>query len=152
MRRRLVLAVVIGIVAAGSTVSAALASAAASVAIETSKPPGPAAGTFAATGAFVESGSIVNVAFVPSALGAPTFGVSHIKVRFTGANGTFTISAQIVEALTADPNVLTDTGTWTVIDGTGAYANLRGGGTVTGTVDDNISLISRTYTGDVHFD
>ena len=48
--------------------------------------------------------------------------------------------------------MLTDQGTWVVRDGTGAYESLRGDGDVTGTADDNSGVISRTYTGTVHFD
>ena len=54
--------------------------------------------------------------------------------------------------MTADPLVSTSTGTWTVIDGTGAYARLHGTGTISGTADDNINLITRLYVGSVHFD
>ncbi len=121
------------------------------ISIATSKPPGPVPGTFAASGAFADSGTINNLSFAPSAFGSPTFGVSHITILFAGSAGTFTLKAQITETLTSDPNVLTDNGTWTIIDGTGAYANLRGQGTVVGTVDDNVNLITRTYQGNVHF-
>jgi hypothetical protein len=38
------------------------------------------------------------------------------------------------------------------VDGTGAYANLHGQGTVAGTVDENVNLITRTYDGQAHFD
>jgi hypothetical protein len=54
--------------------------------------------------------------------------------------------------LTSDPNVLTDTGTWTVVAGTGAYATLHGHGSVVGTVDENVNLITRIFEGDAHFD
>ena len=152
MFRRLTVAIGIGVLAVASITSATLASQSTAITIETSKAPGPVVGTFSAHGALTDVGSIVNVAFTPSASGAQTFGVTHVKILFTGASGTFTINAQIVEYLTSDPNVLTDTGTWTVIDGTGAYAGLHGVGTVSGTVDDNVNLISRTYAGFVHFD
>jgi hypothetical protein len=46
-----------------------------------------------------------------------------------------------------DPRVLTDDGTWVITDGTGAYEALQGRGRVTGTADDNLDLISRTYSG-----
>ena len=122
------------------------------VTIQTSKAPGPVSGTFAATGAFVDSGAINNLKISFSALGAPDFGITHATILFTGAEGTFTMKAQIKETLTSDPNVLTDSGTWTIIAGTGAYADLHGQGTVVGTVDDNVNLITRTYEGGVHFD
>jgi hypothetical protein len=37
------------------------------------------------------------------------------------------------------------------VDGTGAYEDLRGQGEITGTADHNTNVISRTYTGIVHF-
>ncbi len=39
---------------------------------------------------------------------------------------------------------------WVLIDGTGVYETLRGRGRVTGTADDNLDLIRRTYHGTVH--
>jgi len=128
------------------------ASAAQQVTIQTAKQPGPVSGTFSASGAFVDTGAINNLGIGFSAIGAPTFGITHVTVVFTGDEGTFTLKAQIKETLTSDPNVLTDSGTWTIIAGTGAYADLHGHGRVTGTVNDNIPLISRTYEGEVHFD
>jgi hypothetical protein len=122
------------------------------VTIQTSKAPGPVSGTFSATGAFVDSGAINNLDIGFVALGAPDFGITHLTILFTGDDGTFTLKAHIKETLTSDPNVLTDNGTWTIIAGTGAYADLHGHGTVVGTVDDNVNLITRTYEGDVHFD
>ena len=106
------------------------------VTIQTSKPPGPVSGTFSATGAFADDGTINNLSIGFSALGAPTFGITHVTVLFTGDDGTFTLKAQIKETLTADPQVLTDSGTWTIIAGTGAYADLHGQGTISGTVND----------------
>jgi hypothetical protein len=122
------------------------------VTIETSKPPGPVSGIFSTTGAFVDDGAINNLSIGFSAIGAPTFGITHVTILFTGDDGTFTLKAQIKETLTSDPEVLTDSGTWTIIAGAGAYADLHGQGTVTGTVDDRVGLITRTYEGEVHFD
>lgn len=121
------------------------------VTIETQKPFGPSPGTFSATGAISDSGTFVNSSFVFGGLGAPNFVSVHATQTFAGAFGTFTLRVDIKETATADPNVLTDNGTWAVIDGTGAYATLQGGGQVTGTADDNTGVISRTYTGAVHF-
>jgi hypothetical protein len=122
------------------------------VTIETEKPFGPLPGTFSASGAISDSGTFANTSIVFSAIGAPTFGITHVTAQFEGSLGTFTLRATIKETLTADPNVLTDTGTWSILDGTGAYEHLRGQGEVTGTADDNQNLISRTYAGTVHFD
>jgi hypothetical protein len=46
-------------------------------------------------------------------------------------------------------DVLTDDGTWAIIDGTGVYETVQGRGRVTGTADDHLDLISRTYSGTV---
>jgi hypothetical protein len=120
------------------------------VTIQTSKPLGPLPGIFAATDAFVDTGTINNLRFLPRASGAPTFGVVHLTILFSGGAGTFTVDAQITETLTS-ATVATDSGTWTIMAGTGAYATLHGTGTVTGTVNDNTNLITRTFVGDVHF-
>jgi hypothetical protein len=85
-----------------------------------------------------------------SAIGAPTFGITHVTILFTGDEGTFTLKAQIRRRL-SDPNVLTDSGTWTII-AVRVPTPTHGNGTVTGTVDDNLNLITRTYAGEVHFD
>jgi hypothetical protein len=148
------LAVTLAVIATFAVAFAASTSASGSqdVTIQTSKAPGPVAGTFAATGAFVDTGAIGNLKIGFSALGAPDFGITHVTILFTGDEGTFTMKAQIKETLTSDPNVLTDSGTWTIIAGTGAYADLHGEGKVVGTVDDNVNLITRTYEGGVHFD
>ena len=73
----------------------------------------------------------------------------HVTQRFDGTLGTFTLRAAITETATQDPNVLTDDGTWAIIDGTGAYETLEGRGRITGTADDTVDLISRTYSGTV---
>lgn len=119
--------------------------------IETVKAPGPVAGTFAASGAFVDSGAInnLNIHFGGP---YPTFLITFPTIQFTGTGGTFTIKAQIKEMPTTDPLVDTNTGTWVVVDGTGAYARLRGQGTVSGIKDDHVRLINRTYSGLVHFE
>ncbi|HEY6691637.1 MAG TPA: hypothetical protein VI006_02225 [Solirubrobacteraceae bacterium] len=80
---------------------------------------------------------------------ASDFVTVHVTQRFDGALGTFTLRAAITETATEDPNVLTDHGTWAIIDGTGAYETLQGRGRVIGIADDNLDLISRTYRGTV---
>ena len=117
--------------------------------ITTAKPFGPVAGTFETTGAFAESGTFANTSFVFGALGAPKFVSVHVTQVFQGTQGTITIHANIKETLTQDPLVLADSGTWVIIDGTGAYEDLKGQGTVAGTADDHSGVISRTYTGSV---
>jgi hypothetical protein len=119
------------------------------VTIETRKPFGPMPGIFSSTGAFAESGTVLNSSLILEHPDGPDFVTVHITQRFDGALGTFTLRAAITETATEDPNVLADDGTWMIIDGTGAYESLQGRGRVIGTADDNLDLISRTYTGTV---
>jgi len=119
------------------------------VRIETRKPFGPLAGTFASTGAIAESGTVRNSSVLLEPPDGPDSVTVHITQRFDGALGTFTLRAAITEIATGDPKVLADSGTWMLIGGTGAYEALRGRGRVTGTADENLDLISRTYSGTV---
>ena len=115
------------------------------ITLETVKAKGPVAGTFEANGAFTDSGAINNLSI--HFAHTPTFVTTHPTILFTGNAGTFTIKAQIKETVTSDPAIATNAGTWVVIEGPGAYANLRGQGTVTGTTNDHVGLINRTYSG-----
>jgi hypothetical protein len=119
------------------------------VTIETRKPFGPSPGIFSSTGAIAESGTVLNSSLILEPLDGPDFVTVHITQRFGGALGTFTLRAVIIETATENPHVLTDDGTWAIIGGTGAYETLRGRGRVTGTADDHLDLISRTYSGTV---
>ena len=65
------------------------------------------------------------------------------------ALGSFTLRAAITESATEDPHVLSEAGRWAIIGGTGAYEALRGRGRITGIADDNVDLITRTYSGTV---
>ena len=117
--------------------------------IETQKPFGPSRGTFSSTGAIPESGTFMNSSVILEDVDASDFVTVHVTQRFDGARGTFTLRAAITETATEDPNVLTDHGTWVIINGTGPYEALHGRGRVTGTADDNLDRISRTCTGTV---
>ena len=119
------------------------------VTIETRKPFGPSPGTFSSTGAIPESGTFLNSSVILEAVDASDCVTVHVTQRFDGALGTFTLRAAITETATEDPHVLTDDGTWAIIEGTGAYEALQGRGRVTGSADDNLDLISRTYSGTV---
>jgi len=119
------------------------------VTIETRKPFGPTPGIFSSTGAIPESGTFLNSSVILEAADASDFVTAHVTQRFDGALGTFTLRAAITETATADPHVLTEAGTWVIIGGTGAYEALRGRGRITGTADDNVDLITRTYRGTV---
>ena len=76
------------------------------------------------------------------------FGPSPGTFSSTGAipeSGTFTNSSVIFEDIDVSGSVtvhLTQR-----FDGTLAYQSLQGRGRVTGTADDNLDLITRTYTG-----
>ena len=115
--------------------------------IKTQKPFGPSAGTFSSTGAIPESGTFLNSSVIVERVDAPESVTVHVTQRFNGALGTFTLRAAITETVTEDPNVLADDGTWAIIGGTGAYETLQGRGRVKGIADDNLDLISRTYSG-----
>jgi hypothetical protein len=135
MRRALVLTLLVVALPLGP---AALANQRAPLVIETEKPFGPATGTFRASGAFVDSGTFFNTRFTGSALGAPSFGILHLTQQFDDAAGSsFTLRVNIRITGTDDPNVFSDAGTWTVINGSGAYQTLRGQGTVSGTENEN---------------
>ena len=121
------------------------------VTITTAKPFGPVPGTFEGTGAFTDAGTFSNTSFVFGALGAPTFVSIHVTQVFQGTQGSFTLRAEIKETLTQDPLVLVDSGTWAIIDGTGAYETLHGRGTVNGRADEHSGVISRTYIGTARF-
>jgi uncharacterized protein YdeI (BOF family) len=107
---------------------------------------GPFTGTWTATGAIADSGTLIepNVIFVGN-------GQLHIERVFTGAQGTITI--RIESTLTG---VVGDTGTfnghWVVVSGTGAYINLHGQGLRAATIDLNTGIVTETLTGDAHFD
>ena len=120
--------------------------------ISTAKPLGPALGTFSTTGAFNDVGTLVTVERRVSALPAPFGVVTHLVLRMEGQYGTFTIRTQIKESLTHDPSVFANEGSWAVVSGTGAYAVLRGSGSMEGTVNDAANLITRVYSGRAHFD
>ena len=120
------------------------------ITLETVKAKGPVAGTFDASGAFTDSGAINNLSI--HVAHTPTFVATLPTILFTGNAGTFTIKAQIKETVTTDPAISTNAGTWVVTGGTGAYADLRGKGIVTGTTNDHVGLINRTYSGLVRLD
>jgi hypothetical protein len=150
MRR--VLLILGTLVLALAVVPVARASVSGTVTIATTKPLGPFPGTFAASGAISDTGVLRTLNLNFSAIPAPDHVIDHLTLRFEGTRGTFTVKAQIRESVTDNPLVLADTGVWEIIDGTGVYASLHGGGTVVGTVDDAQSLVTRIYSGQVHLD
>jgi len=125
------------------------------VEITSTKPFGPGAGDFKASGAIdvkEGEGSFANVRRMESAQApGPNFVIQHLTQEFVSANGTFTMRVQIKE--TGDSqDFLVGSGRWVITKGTGSYEGIHGQGTVTGTADRlaDPPVISRTYLGKVH--
>jgi hypothetical protein len=108
-----------------------------------------AAGDFwSASGAFADSGTLADNPRHP-----PTrTGTYHVVRTYSGSNGTFEVRADVKILPTATPGVFEVTGYWTIISGTGGYANLHGTGTLTETFDANAGTVTGTWEGSVHFD
>ena len=119
--------------------------------IVTVKPFGPVPGTFSTSGAFVETGTLLTERRIVSAIPSPFGVISHLTLLLVGADGTFTIRAQILESVADDENIFAQSGTWVIVEGTGAYAGLHGNGSIEGTADHPNDLITRIYTGEVFF-
>jgi len=141
-RRRAVASLLL--VAAIGLVSAAPASAkqpeAVAIATTGAVVDGTQAGTFLATGAIEDEGTYafhedVHHDFAFAAIGAPTFGIVRSLEFFSGQAGTFTLQNTVKYRLTATPGVFAVEGTWAVVSGMGAYADLRGQGLITGLID-----------------
>jgi hypothetical protein len=151
-RRSVSLVALLGaLMASLALTSAAAASEREILIINTTKPLGPALGQFSTSGAFSDSGILVTEKRLVSAVPSPFGVVTHLVLTFEGQYGTFTIRTEIIETVTNDPNIFADERTWVVVDGTGAYAALHGTGDVEGSVDDAANLVTRDYTGLVHF-
>ena len=106
----------------------------------------PPTGTWTATGAITDSGTLTES--VPIFVGN---GQLHIERVLTGQHGTITVRIQSTVTGVVD-DTATFTGYWVVVSGTGAYADLHGHGLRTATVDLNTAIVTETLTGDVHFD
>ena len=150
-RGRLTSALLTALIAFLALMNAAEASQREILVINTTKPLGPVPGQFSTSGAFSDAGVLVTEQRIVSAVPSPFGVVTHLMLRFDGQYGTFTLRTQIIETVTDDPAIFANEGTWVVVDGTGAYATLYGTGEVEGTVDDAANLITRDYTGLVHF-
>ena len=106
-------------------------------------------GTFEASGAFAAAGTFVVQRPVAGGPGPGAFLNVHANETFTSADGSFTIVRNVRVTWGEDPSVRTITGTWAVISGTGAYEDLHGAGTISGTVQGSppAELFVLTYTG-----
>jgi hypothetical protein len=104
--------------------------------------------------AFASTGGVVCAAGQVSAVSSRFVGFQsnrHAQIlvdkRFECADGTFDVLLRV----TLDFESCDTVGTWSVIDGTGAYATLRGSGSLTGdsACDDTVLDV---YTGAMHLD
>ena len=106
----------------------------------------PATGTWTATGAIADAGTLTEpfLKFVGN-------GQLHIERVLTGEQGTITLRIQsTLTGVIGD--IAKFTGYWVIVSGTGAYADVHGQGLRTATVDLNTAIATETLTGDVHFD
>lgn len=103
---------------------AAAASAPEPVRIETHEVftgPNSTAGTFTISGAVTDSGtSVVSFRLVGETI--------HVIKTLSGSNGTITVAGQAVVRWTSATTATFFAGHWQVVSGTGAYADLKGGG------------------------
>ena len=111
---------------------------------------GANAGTFTASDAVTDSGTFAADLVAFGAVRSPRVGTGHYLVVFTGAKGSFTLRAQLVFRPTVDPSVFVDVGRWVIVGGSGAYADLRGEGTLAGVVDFGTGTATGTWQGTVH--
>ena len=131
-----------------SAAAPAMASTSVPVTIHSTVIIGPFTGTWSASGGISDSGTLVE----PSVKFAGNPGVIHIVREVTGSQGTFTLRIDS-PVVAVEPNGNLDfTGTWVVIAGTGAYADLHGQGTRTAVGDLTNGVVTETLTGSVHYD
>jgi hypothetical protein len=107
-----------------------------------------AAGDFwSASGAFSDSGTLADT---PQKF--TRTGTYHVLRTYTSSAGSFNTRADVKIVPTSTEGVFSVTGYWTVIGGTGAYADLHGTGTVSETFDAIAGTVVGTWEGSVHFD
>ena len=119
---------------------------------------GTQVGTFVATGAIADAGTFSfdldsPRAFAFAGFGAPTFGLARSLEFFVGESGAFTLENVVKFSLTDAPGVFAVEGNWSVVSGTGAYATLRGQGSITGVIDATGAqeLFLFEFTGTAHY-
>jgi hypothetical protein len=95
---------------------------------------GEAAGTFSSSGAISDNGT-VELQLTFGALPAPSTGVLQSLRTLTGQHGTITLRCTQIGRDFSDPADVPNQGSCAVIGGTGAYADVHGHGTLTGTAD-----------------
>jgi hypothetical protein len=96
---------------------------------------GTYSGTFSASGTTSDTGTVTAQTLF-GAVPSPVIGVLQTIRTLSGSNGTLTLRCN---QRTFPPNqsttVVSNTGSCAVLDATGAYAGLRGSGSLTGTTD-----------------
>jgi hypothetical protein len=123
------------------------------VVITTSRQGG--AGTFIASGGISDAGTFAVESAHFSGSEASPIRIVHATEVYSGADGNFTLKRQIRITSTPDPEVRAVEGAWTVLGGTGAYADLHAQGKVTGEIqgtDPATELFLFDYTGKAHYD
>lgn len=113
----------------------------------------PAGFTFAASGAFADSG-VVNVTHsrCPQLIPQTPLANCVISGTYVGARGSFTLATPMMrEWPIGDGTQLRLQGSWVVTGGTGSYATLRGAGTLTGVCHWTFDFGQVTDSGEVTF-
>jgi hypothetical protein len=108
---------------------------------------GSAGDFWSSSGAFTDAGTLADA---PQKF--TRTGTYHVLRTYSGSSGTFVARADVKIVPTATPGVFAVTGSWTIISGTDAYANLHGTGTLSETFDANAGTVVGTWEGSVHFD
>jgi hypothetical protein len=104
--------------------------------------PNSTAGTFTISGAVSDSGTYVDT----FRLAGQTL---HLVKTLTGGDGSITLSAQGVVRFTSPTTATFVAGHWRIVSGTGAYADLKGGGTpgASGTADFAAGTVTVVHEG-----
>lgn len=106
--------------------------------------------TFVAGGAIDDFGPITLDSFHASAIPSPVVGTGHFIRTYHGRAGSFTIQLQTLLTPTDVPWLWHEAGHWVLVEGTGAYAGLRGEGVESGTRDFRANTLDVVFTGQVH--
>ena len=108
-------------------------------------------GTFVASGAITDAGSVTLDSAHPTALPSPVVGTGHFIRTYHGKHGTFTIQLQTLLKPTDVLWLFTETGSWVITDADGDYEGLLGEGKESGVRDFSAQKLDAVLTGKVHF-
>ena len=103
---------------------------------------------FVAYGAIEDYGTVTSVPVVISAIGSPVVGTAQWRKTFVGQHGSFVIKLE--SRVTGAGLRVPETGQWVIVSGTGAYADLQGVGSESGTRDYGAKSLDAVLTGGVH--